>query len=73
MDEEVYLTDVATHYGSFPQLRHDGVRVQVARGVQHRIVHVDGSSGYCLRAEQADDGYREFYDSGAGGLPGGSY
>jgi hypothetical protein len=67
-DEEVYLTDVATHYGSFNQLSADGLKVHVSRGVQLVIVHVDGSTGYCLRAEQGDDGYREFYDSGAGGL-----
>jgi hypothetical protein len=67
-NEEVYLTDVGTHYGSFAQLRHHGEQVAVGRGVQLVIVHIDGSTGYCLRAEQADDGYRVFYDSAAGGL-----
>ena len=38
------------------------------RGVQLRIVHIDGSTGFCLRAEQGDDGYRVWYDSMAGGM-----
>jgi hypothetical protein len=64
--EETYLTDTG-HYGSFAQVRDEG-EAPVDRGVQLTIVHVDGSTGYCLRARQADDGYQEFYDSGAGGL-----
>jgi hypothetical protein len=64
--EETYLTDT-NRYGSFAQVRDEG-EAPVDRGVQLTIVHVDGSTGYCLRARQADDGYQEFYDSMAGGL-----
>jgi hypothetical protein len=65
--EEIYLTDNGHHYGSFAQMRHEG-KITVGRGVQLMIVHVDGMSGYCLRARQGADGYQEFYDSGDGGL-----
>jgi hypothetical protein len=67
VSEETYLTDV-NHYGSFKQLAHDGEPAEVDRGVQLRIVHIDGNRGYCLRGEQGDDGYRAWYDSMDGGV-----
>jgi hypothetical protein len=67
VSEETYLTDF-NHYGSFKQLSRDDEPVTIDRGVQLRIVHVDGYRGYCLRGEQGSDGYRAWYDSMDGGV-----
>jgi hypothetical protein len=64
--EDIYFV-LHNRYGSFAQVRQNNP-IAVGRGVQLTILHVDGSTGYCVRARQAADGYREFYDSAAGGL-----